>query len=408
MRTGNVPADYATFVAEHGPRLARACEEIVGDDRLAQELHDDLLVAVARRWSRWPAGARARSALAWVERQLRLRDKRLRTRASSAALSLTASPALPAIAESPAAALLWHRAARSRRLWWGRVAGVVAALVAVSLLVPRVAPPDKLPTELPAGVTVLPPLYDLLKLPDTLPPLPVFLRLDAESVDALPSLADEPLPRAMLVAAAPEGRLVLVGAERDPEAGGMPIFEPPERRVVANPALAGARLLTTSLSPDGRTIALPRDGDVVIVDVPTGTVRTAAALPSWARGATARPEAVPTDPPWVGARVGPRWASGTLFVHACDPTVLPLPEEVGIATGVVAAVAATGRHAGTLVTTNGARLSVVGFYGPDWALVLVRSAGLSTLLAWDPASGTLNMGTVVTTEATVAVAGLFS
>lgn len=408
MRTGTVPTDYVTFVAEHGPRLARACAEIVGDDRQAQQLHDDLLVAVARRWSRWPAGDRARSALAWVQAQVRLRNKRLGTHAPAAALSLTASAVLP-VPPGPAASLLWQRAARSRRLWWRRLALVAAAVLAVAWLVPRTAPPAKLPTQIPAGVTVLPPLYDLLKLPDTLAPLPVYLRLDATSVDDLPALADEPLPRALLVALATDERLVLVDVAPDPQFPSMRIFGTPQRRALAHPALAGARLLTTSLSPDGRTVALPRRGDVVLVDVPTGTVRSAPQLPSWARGSTARPGEVPTDNPrWVGARTGPRWASTELFVHACDPATLLLPEDVGVATAAVTAVASSGRHAGTLVTTDGARLDVLGFYGAQWALLLVRSAGLSAVVAWDPPSGTLNMGTVVTTEATLAVAGLLS
>jgi hypothetical protein len=49
-----VPEDFTSFVATYGRRLATACREIAGNDRVAEAMRIDLLAVVALQWRRWP------------------------------------------------------------------------------------------------------------------------------------------------------------------------------------------------------------------------------------------------------------------------------------------------------------------------------------------------------------------
>jgi hypothetical protein len=121
-------------------------------------------------------------------------------------------------------------------------------------------------------VTVLPDFDELMQDQWQGSDLPSYLVLGPSDVVRMPSLSEAPLEYAVLAVPASGERLVLAGYD---SAAPEPVLAPtPQRRRIEHPALRGARLLATSLSPDGTTVALPKAGDLVLVDVRTGRVRT--------------------------------------------------------------------------------------------------------------------------------------
>jgi hypothetical protein len=171
------------------------------------------------------------------------------------------------------AAAVWRRSDRTRRLRWAGVGvATLTALAVVLLLPPAPAPEPPLPTEIPEGVVVLPAINDLMQDPWLGSDLPSYLVLGPSDVDRMPPLAEAPLEYAVLAVPASGERLVLAGYDSTVLE---PVLAPtPQRRRIEHPALRGARLLATSLSPDGTTLALPKAGGLVLVDVRTGRVRT--------------------------------------------------------------------------------------------------------------------------------------
>src|SRR5438477_146284 len=67
------PADFVSFVATYDRPLTTACQEITGNDRLAEVLRLDLLATVALRWRHWfrPSRRRPRAAVSRLNRLLR-------------------------------------------------------------------------------------------------------------------------------------------------------------------------------------------------------------------------------------------------------------------------------------------------------------------------------------------------
>jgi hypothetical protein len=260
-------AEFHEFVVRHDGRLERACSEITGNDDVAAAIRVEMLVDVASRWRRWPAGSRTAKALIRLEKLLRREARRHGGIAHPAALHLSASTEYgpPSTVDGLATAgIAWRRAAGLRRQRWAGAAVVI--LVAVAALGfslrpdPAPAPvPIPLPTTTEDGVTVLPRFADLGQLPAGLPgPLPATLALEPDATDAVPPLSDILLNRAVLVARAHDGQLVLLGP------GGTP-------RRFADPRLPGARLLPTSLSPSGERVALAVGNDLLVVDIPAAT-----------------------------------------------------------------------------------------------------------------------------------------
>lgn len=495
-----VPADFVRFVARHGPRLTRACAEIAGHDRVADALRDALLVDVAGRWHRWPEPARTRRALVRLEHLLRREARRQRATVDPAALDLRSSLQLrpatkgtePDDEARHLAARVWPRATVARRVRWVALAGV--ALVALAAVVLAPDAPDPGPIEVPEDVVILPAFDDLARVEQQwLLTLPSHVFLDPASVDRLPVLTAEPLQFAVLVAAASGERLVVAGFTHGIDRRE---FVPPDRPVqrrVAHPALRGARLLATSLSPDGTMVALPNGSDLVLVDIRTGVVRgldvrarqpeppvvswldarrvilpgtdgsivvdvttdevrrialdpvdiltqrglpnprlarlvavpdapkdegapTRSVLEYWREmdsTGTVEPIAgagqvaqrhIVTGPPWLGAWVGPGWASGDVVVRACDPATLALPPEVGRATTAVAALDPFGNHLATLVATDDTRIEPLGHLSPQETLIGVRTTGRSLVAVWNPSTGTLATVIPVNADTSVSVA----
>jgi hypothetical protein len=327
-----VPADFTEFVTYHGVRLARACAEVTGHDEMAHAMRDALLVSVAQRWPRWAAESRTPKALARLERLLRREARALGT-AHRGALDLTSSLGLrapPDLAdddEAVVAASVWQQAARARRRRWRVLALAGLAVVAMALVVPR-DPAEPLPTAVPDGVTILPRLADLLELQPGMFTLPPYLLLDPASVDALPALTVAPLPRAALAAFDGDRRLVLVGGELgDDRVTGL-AAQAREFRRLDHPVVAEARLVATSLSPDGTVVALPRGDGLVLVDVTTGGVRT---VESVAR----QPE--PPTVMWLGP----------------DRVLLPGPDGSRVVDVTTGQVTAAGAGASDVLTPRG-------------------------------------------------------
>ena len=70
MADREVPEDFAAFVTRYGHRLADACRDIAGNDRVADAMRVDLLAAVALGWRWRPARWRVRRALAKLDHLL--------------------------------------------------------------------------------------------------------------------------------------------------------------------------------------------------------------------------------------------------------------------------------------------------------------------------------------------------
>jgi hypothetical protein len=280
---GRVPEDFTAFVATHAGPLAGACHELTGDHRLATTLQRDLLAAVALRWW-WLRLRNSRRAAAHLRRLVR-REAGVwlggapdqlpgSTRAALAGAEMggmapiDSGPAGTGRAISSAADRLaddaWERAATIRRN--RRIAAVAAAFLGACLLTtgpraPRAAEPDDFPpepTEIPAGVLVLPIFSELHKLPARTIRLPS--QIDV-SPDAARRLETEPIPRAVAVARQELGTLLVVA-------------EDGSTRRVDDATLAGARLLTTSLSPDGERVAMVSSNGLLVIEVDTGQVRS--------------------------------------------------------------------------------------------------------------------------------------
>jgi hypothetical protein len=274
----DVPADYEAFVSAHAARLRAACAELAGNDQVAANLQLDLLAAVAVRWRRWwrQPGQREQAGLRQLDHLLRreVRSWHLHPAQPAAPNRLRMMPTGPRpkpadVEPDPDAPMLaraaWQHADRLRRR--GRVtiaaAGVVVALLAAigPHATPIPVPPPPPPEPLPNGVALLPGYDDLDQLaPSTTYPLPATIPTAPSTVAVLSTLASAPLAKASALLRADGGALVVVGADR-------------ELRRVDDPALANARLLTTSLAPDGTHAALPASGDLAVIDIATGQVR---------------------------------------------------------------------------------------------------------------------------------------
>jgi hypothetical protein len=501
-----VPEDFTAFVTTYGRRLATACLEIAGNDRVADAMRTDLLAVVALHWRRWPARWRTRRALARLDRLLRreVRSYRLvpdvaprvvRMSDSSSPAPADDSEEEPLDAVTTAA---WRRAALLRRQWRLGVATAAVIIVALAVIGPRAAPlgitPDPRPTQTPAGVTVLPSFLDLLGLPPTPSQLPGQLALDGAAIAATPQLGSAALPRALAVAEPNRGRLIVVGPDG-------------KNGRVDDPILVNAPLLTTSLSPDGDLIALPHGSDLLVIEVKTGDIRpvavgvsqpdppvvvwrgphtvlvagrdgarevdlesdevatlsgvngndvvtvegnpsspftemvptrataaarslirlwrsgpalvpasdgspTGSASPSQSASASPTPpdldERLVSGPAWIGSWFGPGWSSNLLFVRACNPANLLLPEDVGVAHAAIGAVMPSGLYAGTLTAVDNTQLEVAGFLRAHQLLVAARANGRTLLLAWAPAGGAVNLIAAFTAEVRVSVADLMT
>jgi hypothetical protein len=260
--SGAAPADFVSFVATYDRPLTTACQEITGHDRLAEVLRLDLLATVALRWRLWfrPARRRPRAALARLNRLLRreVRSYRLVPAPPGAPSRTSLSYVDPVVSGSAAdklAELAWRKAGQLRRQ---ALAGVAAAVVAIAVLAliahpartppGPVVPPD---VEIPAGVVVLPRFDALGQLPQASTPLPA---------DLTPAVADAPATRALALVRAERGPLVVIGTDG-------------RTRLIDDPALAGARLISTSLAPDGDRAVLVVGDALLVVDLATGQTR---------------------------------------------------------------------------------------------------------------------------------------
>jgi hypothetical protein len=348
--------------------------------------------------------------------------------------------------------------------------------------------PAPLPTAVPAGVRVVPPFASLGALPSRPTALP-------KAIDVTPGsatrLQQAPVAKAVAIAQQDLGPIIIVAADGT-------------TRRVDDTALLGARMLTTSLSPDGaraalttgdgllvidlttgvlsrvgagaqtqpaqpslvwssaRTVLVPTRAGAQEVNVDSGSARTLAGLnglnvvttqgpsarhlvemvpgsPSglparlrlWNPSAYATPgvssdptstaaspspaaspgssvspaspspaapgspatdveERLVSGPPWIGRWGGPGWSTLDLFVRACDPSSLLLPQTVGVARDALGAIAANGAALSTLAIVDGTTLNALGFVDPDIMLVSTGSPQAGTrVLAWNVRSGDL-------------------
>jgi hypothetical protein len=509
------PEDFADFVAAHANRVAAACHTLTGNDRLAEALQRDLFASVALRWwwlRRRPARSRAGTAAAYLDRLVRREAGNWRSEngARKGRLGL-----LPTDPEQHAerdtveglAQVAWRRATRIRNRRRVFAAVAVVAIGGFVVAAPRRSPlvtdqferPAPLPTAVPAGVRVVPPFASLGTLPSRPTALP-------KAIDVTPgaatSLQQDPVAKAVAIAQQDLGPLIIVAADGS-------------TRRVNDTALLGARMLTTSLSPDGaraalttgdgllvidlttgvlsrvgagaqtqpaqtqpaqtqpaqpslvwssaRTVLVPTHAGAQEVNVDSGSARTLAGLngldvvttqgrsagghlvemvpgsPSglparlrlWNPSAYARPgvlshptptaaspsptaspvssvspaspmpaapgspatdveERLVSGPPWIGRWGGPGWSTLDLFVRACDPSSLLLPQTVGVARDALGAIAANGAALSTLAIVDGTTLSALGFVDRDIMLVSTGSPQAGTrVLAWNVRSGDL-------------------
>jgi hypothetical protein len=271
---GAAPADFVSFVATYDRPLTTACQEITGHDRLAEVLRLDLLATVALRWRHSPSGRRPRRAVARLNRLLRREVRSYRlvpappgvpSRTSLSYLDSTVDPPAPApslvdsLVGDSLAESAWRRAGQLRRQALAGLAAAVAAIAVLALIGPQartppapVLPPD---VEIPAGVVVLPRFEALGQLPQASTPLPAELT---------PAGSDAPATRALALVRAEHGPLVVIGADG-------------RTRLIDDPALAAARLISTSLAPDGDLAVLVVGDALLVVDLATSQTRLIAA-----------------------------------------------------------------------------------------------------------------------------------
>jgi hypothetical protein len=263
-----IPQDYVSFVTTHARQLTLACHEVTGNDKLADSLRLDLLAIVALRWRRWwrPARRRPQAALQLLDHMLR-RD-RAGAPTVGRLLAPVGSPVLLATAEdrgegASVATAAWRR---SRDLRRQSLLNLVAAALILAVLAlvgpglrPTPTPTAPKPAPLPAGVTLLPRYANVVNLGHMNSALPAQLSADHRAAEALPTLAAAPVRAAIALFRADLGPLVVVARDG-------------ARRVDSVP-LAGALLVSTSLSPAGDRVVLIRDQSLVIVDLGTGSLR---------------------------------------------------------------------------------------------------------------------------------------
>ena len=282
MGDDGVPAEFVAFVTTYARPLTAGCQEITGNDRLAEALRVDLLAVVALRWRLWWPSRRARAGAVQLDRLLRREvrtyhlqpDRRGPIRLSVSTLgTATGAPSTEDLPVASIAAAAWRRATQIRRQSVYSLAASVLVLLLLVLVSPhpdRGTTPIPVPTGLPFKVTVLPPFSDLVALGQTNSNLPTVVAPDPS---ALPSVAESPVPRALALVQTAASTLIVIG--------------PNAQRRYDDPALAGSRLVPTSLSPAGDRAVLARGADLVVFDVHTATVRVVPA------------RAVQPDPPVV-------------------------------------------------------------------------------------------------------------
>jgi len=261
----DVPEDYAAFVAAHGTRLATACRALTGNSHLADSVARDLLAMVALRW-RW---LRRSGRAGYLDRLVRREARAWRVEVPRAERTTPRRGLLVEDEPAPTGRMAVEAWAAARSM---RTRRAVAAAVALVMLlcfaalgprdptVRRDALPIPTRDPVPAGVTVLPPFTLLGGLWPRETPLPVQLPVDPEMAAGLSA---SPVAAAVAVLRQDPRPLLVVAADGS-------------ARRVDDPAIAGARLLPTSLSPDGRRVALLTPEAVRVIDVTTGRVRSIA------------------------------------------------------------------------------------------------------------------------------------
>jgi hypothetical protein len=264
-----VPDDFAEFVAAHGHRIRAACHELTSNGQVAEAMGMDLLAAVALRWRWWRPAGRGAAGARYLDRLVR---RETRTWRRDVRQTRSATGRIRVIDDTPGPSGFADRAwAHARTLRMRRrlvAAGTVAFLGCVALLGPPPSSPAPAPlptlpppTAPPPDVNVLPPFAALARLGRGTTVLPG--RINAEPGAALP-LASSPVDRAIALVRPDLGPVLVVAPDGT-------------TRRVDNAELAGARLLTTSLSPDGLRGALIVAGGLLVIDVTTGAVRVVAA-----------------------------------------------------------------------------------------------------------------------------------
>jgi hypothetical protein len=255
----HTPQDFTTFVATHEARLSAACRELTADSHLAGSVARDLMAAVALRWRRLRRSPDAaerhldrlirREATAWQARTPRQGRPRL---------VIDEQPATSV----PLADLAW---ARARRMRVRRTAIAVVAVVLLGLfatVAPRrhTPPPETLPTEppIPQGVIVMPPFGKLAALSALSARLPAVLPTDPAGAS---ELSQQPVTAAVAVVRRQSRALVVVAADGT-------------ARRIDDLDVASARLLPTSLSPDGTHVAMVDQSAIRVIDLTTGSINT--------------------------------------------------------------------------------------------------------------------------------------
>jgi hypothetical protein len=270
-----VPEDYAAFVAAQRTRLAAACRALTGNSHLADSVARELLAMVALRWRRLRRAPE--NADAYLDRLIRRESRAWRVEIPRAERTRPRRTLLldeePALAARPLAVQAWTAARSMRTRRRSVLAAGLAMLTCFAVLGPRQStpPPDAhpIPTRepVPAGVSVLPPFALLGGLWPRETRLPATLPVDPARATAL---ADAPVDAAVAILRQDPRPLLVVAADGT-------------ARRVDDPDVAGARLVPTSLSPDGRRAALLTPEAVRVLDLTTGRVRSIAAPQTAAR-----------------------------------------------------------------------------------------------------------------------------
>jgi hypothetical protein len=260
------PDDFAAFVATQRTRLAAACRGLTGNSHLADAVARELMAMVALRW-RW---LRRSGGEAYLDRLVRREARAWRAEIPKVdrgrprrTLLVDDAPVEP----GPLAVQAWATARSMRTRRRAAAAVLVALLGCFAALGPRdpLPPPDGLPIPtrepVPLGVSVLPPFLLLDGLWPRETRLPATLPVDPSTAAALSA---SPITAAVAVLRQDPRPLLVVAADGT-------------ARRVDDPAVAGARLLPTSLSPDGQRVALLTPEAVRVLDLTTGAVRSISA-----------------------------------------------------------------------------------------------------------------------------------